>query len=126
MILDSSAVIAILRSEPEAPELARLIREADSVAIGAPTVLEIAMVAGPSRAADVDDLLARARVDVVAFTADHLAVARRAHAAYGRGSGSPARLNFGDCLSYAVAKLAEDSLLFKGTDFSHTDVVAAR
>ncbi len=67
-----------------------------------------------------------AGIDVVAFTADHARLAREAYARFGKGSRSRARLNLGDCFSYALAKVKDEPLLFKGDDFTHTDVRAAR
>lgn len=128
MILDTSAVIAILRGEPEAATFSRAIAQAfgagAGVSISTATYLECALVAGEARAAMLDELL-QDPVEVVPFTPEHLALARRAHVRFGRGSDSPARLNFGDCMSYSLAMAAGEPLLYKGEDFSRTDLVPA-
>lgn len=125
MIVDSSALVAILFIEDEATDLAGALRSATRARTSAASVLETALVVRPELADDLDDLLAAARIDIVAFDAEQLAVARAAMVTYGRGSRSPAKLNFGDCMSYALAKVSGESLLFKGDDFTHTDIEAA-
>lgn len=124
MIVDTSAVIAILRQEEDAAEYAAAIESAPVTSISAATVLEASLVAGPERSDSLDHLLAEG-ITVVAFDTHQLAIARSAHARYGRGSGSPARLNFGDCFSYALATMTGEPLLFKGQDFRHTDITPA-
>lgn len=126
MILDTSAVVAILGNEPEAPELAELIEAADEVRISAGTVIEASLVCGPSRQEVLDDFLAEAKVVVVPVDEEQARLARDGHLRYGRGSGSPARLNYGDCFSYALARQADDALLSIGDDVPHTDVRSAR
>ncbi len=122
MIVDSSALVAVLRDEPDAGSLRRVLARASRVVVGAPTLLETSIVVGQSRHPDLDELLRDVGAVVAPFTAEHARIARDAHARYGRGSGSPARLNLGDAMSYAVAIAADDPLLFKGDDFTHTDV----
>ncbi|PRY61286.1 ribonuclease VapC [Knoellia remsis] len=124
MIVDTSAIIAILRQEPEADTFSHLLNDSPAVRIAAPTALETYLVAGPTRSVDVEEVLGLG-IEVVAFTEEHLAVAHHAHMTYGRGSGSPARLNYGDCFSYALAKVTGEPLLFKGDDFVHTDIQSA-
>jgi ribonuclease VapC len=124
MILDSSAVISLLKNEDDAFEIASVMAHAPTMSISAATYLECVLASGgPLRAAKVDELLDA--VHVVPFGPDQLPLARHAHATYGRASGSPARLNFGDCISYALAKSTGQPLLFKGDDFTHTDVTPA-
>lgn len=125
MILDSSAVLAILRSEPEAPEFARLIEESADVSISAATLVEASLVVGPDSQALLDEFLLSARATVIPFDGAQAAVAREAAIRFGRRSGSPAKLNFGDCFSYALAKVSGRPLLCKGNDFVHTDVTLA-
>lgn len=129
MILDSSAIIAILADEPEAPALSRAIEDASGTSIAAPTLVEIYVVADRAR-----DPRARSAVEAIIrsidphiepFTAEHATIARQAHRDYGRGSGHPARLNYGDCFSYALAKATGEPLLYKGDDFVHTDIRSA-
>lgn len=122
MILDTSAVVAILQGEPEAEALAALIESVDRVHISTATVVEASLVLGGARQQVLDDFLASAGAVVVPFDETQVAIARRAHLRYGRGSGSPARLNYGDCFSYALAMASDRPLLFKGRDFTHTDV----
>lgn len=126
MIVDSSAVVAIVADEPEAQELLQLMRDADSLGMATPTALELTMVLGADRIDRAMDLLRQMGVRLVDFSSQHLTVAQHAFATYGRGSGSRAKLNFGDCMSYAVAKVANEPLLFKGDDFTHTDIDSAR
>lgn len=83
------------------------------------------MVIGRERHADLDALLERTGTEIVPFDATHARVARSAFLRYGRSSGSPARLNFGDCISYALATVTGEPLLFKGEEFTHTDVTPA-
>lgn len=130
MVLDSSAVVAILLNEAAA--VARLedaMNNASSFAIGAPSVLEVAMVVESRRpergARNLDAFIANWQVKIVPFDAEQLTIAREAFRRYGRGSGSKARLNFGDCCAYALAKVRGEPLLFVGDDFRHTDLAAA-
>ncbi|MDP9820535.1 ribonuclease VapC [Nocardioides massiliensis] len=125
MIIDSSAIVAIAREESEAVTFTAAIENAADVRISAATLFEVTLVLGPDAHDYVDQFVESGRIEVVAFDARQYHVARRAHAAYGRGSGSPARLNFGDCFAYALAIVSEMPLLFKGQDFVHTDVVPA-
>lgn len=122
MILDTSAIIAILQGEPEAAQFAELIESAPRVHISAATALEASIVLGRSRQHLLDAFLTTAGAVVEAVDAEQLAIARGAHSRFGRGSGSPARLNYGDCFSYALAKALDAPLLFTGEDFVHTDV----
>lgn len=126
MILDTSAVIAILAGEPVAAELAALIQEAGNVRISAGTLIEASLVCGPVRQQALDDFIAEAQAEVVPVDEEQARLARDGHLRFGRGSGSPARLNYGDCFSYALARQADDALLFIGDDFTHTDVRSAR
>ena len=125
MIVDSSAVIAILRGEHEAERFAELLVD-QSVRMSSANCLEAAMVddgSGDPRAGErFDKIIETAEVEIVDVTAAQARKARAAFRRYGRGSGSPARLNFGDCLAYALSAAADEPLLFKGDDFTHTDV----
>lgn len=125
MILDASAIVAILRAEPEAAGFSELIERATDVRVSAATLLEASLVLGPDAHDIVDRFVERAGAEVVAFDHPQYVAARRAHVTYGRGSGSPARLNFGDCIAYALADVSGMALLFKGDDFVHTDVTPA-
>ena len=126
--LDSSAIVAIALNEPEGSDFARLIARRDCI-VGRPTILESHMVlqdrSGAAGVAVLDRLLAHRTVRVVDFDERHLSIARRAFDQFGKGQGHPAQLNFGDCLSYAVAKARGAPLLFKDDAFSKTDITAA-
>ncbi len=128
MILDSSAVVAIVLGEPGADRLQAALSAAPSVGIGAPTLVETAIVLTARLGRDTRGLLGRlvieADVAVVPFTDVHFGTALEAWLRYGRGR-HPAALNFGDCLTYATARVAGEPLLFTGTDFTRTDVEAA-
>ena len=128
MILDSSALVAILFKEPEAERLAGMIRDTDTTAIAAPTLLETAIVAEgrtlPGMAEKLDALLGAIRPEIVPFTAEHLSLARDAWRRYGKGR-HRAGLNLGDCFAYALAKERGQALLFKGDDFAATDIEPA-
>lgn len=126
MILDTSAVVAVLRNEPERAHFVDVMLGAPRLAMGAPTLVELSMVvdgaANPVVSRALDTLLDQLEVEVLPFDAVMARLARDAFRDFGRGSGHPARLNMGDCLSYAVARVTGEPLLFKGDDFSHTDV----
>lgn len=129
MIVDTSAVIAILTGEPEREHFVSLLRQARYVHMSAATYLEATIVADrtgdPVLSRRIDELLTSLRAELVDVTADHARIARMAYRDFGRGSGHPARLNFGDCFSYALAKERRAPLLCKGDDFVHTDVQLA-
>jgi ribonuclease VapC len=126
--IDSSALVAIAKKEPEEEAFAQLIGVAEAI-VGAPTLFETRLVLQSLLAggADrfIDDIAANPSVHVVPFTMRHYRAAAAAFEIYGRGQGHPAKLNFGDCMSYAVAKLDGAPLLYKGKDFIHTDLEPA-
>ena len=128
IVVDTSALIAILDREPDAALYAEAIAEADSPLISAATLLELHIVMlnrhGGRAGQIVDRLIQDAGFQIEHFTAQHLELAREAYARYGKGRNS-AGLNYGDCFSYALAKASGLPLLFKGSDFSKTDLVAA-
>ncbi len=127
MILDSSAIIAVLLKESDGELFFNKI-EHNRCSVGAPTLLEVAMVLTSRLRTDaqpmVDDFLDAFQVEVIHFGPSHLAVAIRGFSEYGK-SRHPAKLNFGDCLTYATAKVAGEPLLFNGNDFTLTDLTAA-
>lgn len=127
--LDTSALVAIACAEPEEEEFNRLIA-VKSALVGTPTLLEARMVLStlmPDYAeVFIANLLDRPAIHPVAFTLDTYWAAVDAFDRYGKGRGHPARLNFGDCLAYAIAKAHDVPLLYKGADFAHTDIAAAR
>jgi ribonuclease VapC len=128
IVVDTSALIAILDREPDAALYAEAIAEADSPLISAATLLELHIVMlnrhGGRAGQLVDRLIQDAGFQIEHFTAQHLELAREAYARYGKGRNN-AGLNYGDCFSYALAKATGLPLLFKGSDFSKTDLVAA-
>ncbi len=129
MIIDTSAIIAILRQEPEAPKFAAAIEAAAVRRMSAATYVEIGAVidgAGEPVASRLfDDLIATAKIVIEPVTAFQAGIAREAYRDFGKGRGHPTGLNFGDCFAYALAKANGEPLLFKGGDFSHTDVEIA-
>ena len=125
MIADSSALVAILHGEPEEEQFKEAIARHDTK-VSAVTALEAAIVLQPPRHRMLDELLGDAEISVVPFDATQARIAREAYARFGKGSGSKAGLNFGDCMTYALAKVTGEPLLFKGDDFTHTDVTPAR
>jgi ribonuclease VapC len=126
MIVDSSALLAILRAEPEAEACAQAIEEAGSRRISAANFLEAAVVIDGSRdpvaSRRFDELVRAAQLTVEPVTEAQAKIAREAYRDFGKGSGHPAKLNFGDCFAYALAKTAGEPLLCKGEDFRHTDI----
>lgn len=125
MIVDTSAAVAMLRNEPEADQFLAAMDASPMVAMSAASVLELAIVTRASGASLTDRFLDAMGVRILAVDAEHLRWARVTHERFGRGSGSPARLNFGDCLAYAAARVTGQPLLFKGDDFRHTDITPA-
>ena len=128
MIIDSSALVAILRTEPGHERFVLAIAQAKRRLLASPNLLEATMVLAGSRQDEIldrfDGFLRTAAIETIAFTADHAAVARHAFLRYGKGR-HPAALNFGDCIAYATARLEAMPLLFKGDDFRLTDIEAA-
>lgn len=128
MILDASALIAIALDEPEREALLAKINAAETVAIGAPTLVEAGIVlsarTGQDASAVLAEMVAAADAVVVEFSQRHWREAVSAWARFGKGR-HPAGLNFGDCLSYALAIVAGEPLLAKGADFTDTDVPLA-
>jgi ribonuclease VapC len=125
IVVDSSALIAILLEEPGFDRYVRACAEAVTVVVGAPNVLETQMVFigrhGPEAKASVDALLSNIEADVRSFLPEHAELATEAFFRFGRGQ-HRAKLNFGDCMAYAMAKSLNAPLLFKGGDFALTDV----
>ena len=130
MIIDTSALIAILRDEPEAQFCAMAIESAAQRRVSAANFLEAAVVIDGSRdpvaSRRFDDLVKAARLIVEPVTEAQARIAREAYRVFGKGSGHPAQLNFGDCFAYALAKATGEPLLFKGNDFTHTDITPVR
>ncbi|MBN9591289.1 MAG: type II toxin-antitoxin system VapC family toxin [Alphaproteobacteria bacterium] len=129
MIIDTSALIAILRQEEDAGIIAEAAGKAEKISISAATWFEAAIVADRFRDPMVgrrfDDICRELSLVVVPLDEAQARIAREAYRDFGKGSGHKAQLNFGDCFAYALAKTMNEPLLYKGTDFSQTDVRTA-
>jgi len=129
MIVDTSALIAILRAEPDAMLYARAIEAATSRRVSAVSFVEAAIVIDGSRdpvaSRRFDELFAAAQLVVDPVTHEQANIAREAYRDFGKSSGHPARLNFGDCFAYALAKVRREPLLYRGADFAQTDLQSA-
>ena len=125
MVIDTSALIAILQDEPERRILNEAIEAAESCAMSTGSFLETSMVIesryGPDGTRDLDLFISKARISLASVDADQAYVARDAFRRYGKGRHA-AGLNFGDCFAYALAKMLDEPLLFKGNDFVLTDI----
>jgi ribonuclease VapC len=124
MIIDASALIAILRNEPEALLCAKAIASTSSRRVSAVNYVEVAVVIDGSRnpiaSRRVDDLFREAQLVIEPVTEAQARIAREAYRDFGKGTGHPAGLNFGDCFAYALAKATGEPILCKGDDFTHT------
>ena len=125
MVIDTSALLAVLLKEPEAPRIAQAIEDAPVRLLSAANLLEASMVIesrkGEEGARDLDLLLYRTGIEVVAVDQSQAEIARRGWRQFGKGRHA-ASLNYGDCFAYALAKSRNLPLLFQGRDFKHTDV----
>jgi ribonuclease VapC len=126
MIIDTSAIVAILRDEPEASACAKAIASTSSRRVSAVNYVEAAVVIDGSRnpvsSRRFDDLFREAQLVIEPVTEAQARLAREAYRDFGKGTGHRAGLNFGDCFAYALAKATGEPILFKGDDFKHTDV----
>jgi len=129
MVIDSSAILALLFNEPEADDVEIAIDEDPirlmSVASGLEAAVVVEARLGAAGGREFDLLLHKARIELVAVTSEQMEVGRTAWRRFGRGR-HEANLNFGDCFSYALAAVSGEPLLFKGDDFSKTDVQRVR
>ena len=129
MIIDTSAIVAIVVGEPEREVFLEAILADPAPKASAGTVLELGIVVDrlkdPVATRRVDDLVTTLGIEIVPVTAEHVTLGRAAYRDFGRGSGHRARLNFGDCFAYALARVTGEPLLFKGGDFVHTNVAPA-
>jgi ribonuclease VapC len=128
MILDASALLAMLFAEPEAVAFARAVARAEHRRISAANLLEAGIVADhqadPRAGRQLDALVDRISASIEPVTAEQVQIARQAYLDFGKGN-HRAKLNFGDCFAYALAKATGEPLLFKGDDFQHTDIQLA-
>ena len=129
MIVDSSALIAIVQQEPDARNFAEHIETTDKCRMSTATFVETAIVIDSKRSPilsrRLDELCRDAEIEFVPVDETQARIAREAYRDFGRGSGHSAKLNFGDCFAYALAKASGEPLLYKGKDFLHTDVKSA-
>jgi ribonuclease VapC len=129
IVVDTSALLAILEGEPDAAKYAEALADADAPLISAATLIEAGIVMvnrhGPKAASKVHALIQEAGIEVENVTPRHAQMAIEAFAIYGKGRQHKAGLNYGDCFVYALAKATGLPLLFKGNDFSHTDLSSA-
>ena len=129
MIVDTSAIIAILVGEPEREVFLEAILTDPVPKASAGTLLELGIVvdrlADPIVTRRVDDLVETLGIEIVPVTAEHVTLGRAAYRDFGRGSGHRARLNFGDLFAYALARSTGEPILYKGDDFVHTDAIPA-
>jgi ribonuclease VapC len=126
MIVDSSALIAILKREPQGPAFSATLEAVQDAKMSAATYLEASIVIDrlrdPTMSHLLDDVIERSRISIEPLTATQARIARQAYRDFGKGSGHPANLNFGDCFSYALARDKREPILYKGDDFVHTDL----
>lgn len=129
VIIDSSAIAAIVFDEPERAPFLAALRHSGGGVMSAASYVELCAVVDerrdPALSGRLDQLLSELGVTIVELTAEQAIIARRACRDFGRGSGHPARLNLGDCFTYALAADRDEPLLFTGDDFIHTDLVPA-
>ena len=123
MIVDTSAIVAMLQLEPEATAMLRILSTNDDALMSAATYLECGIVIDgakdPKASANLDALIRDLGIGIEPVTAEQARIARQAYRDFGKGSGHPARLNFGDCFAYALAMERGEVLLYKGDDFAH-------
>jgi len=129
LIVDSSAIIAILKREPEQASFTQALRDASALSMSAATYFETAIVVDsvrdPIASRTLDDFIEILGIEIEPVSAEQAKIARQAYRDFGRGSGHRAQLNIGDCFSYALARLKREPMLYKGDDFVHTDVKSA-
>jgi len=127
MVIDTSALLAILQDEPERRTFTEAIEAAEARSMSAATFVETSIVIesryGAEGLRDFDELIAVAAIELVPVDAEQARIARAAFSQFGKGR-SPAGLNYGDCFSYALAKALGEPLLYKGSDFAQTDIAA--
>jgi ribonuclease VapC len=129
LIIDTSAIVAILRAEPDALKFAKAIEDAATRRVSAVSFVEAAAVIDGSRSPvssrRLDDFFREAQIEIESVSEEQARIARDAYRDFGRGSGHRAGLNLGDCFTYALAKVMSKPILYKGRDFVHTDVPSA-
>ena len=123
MIIDTSAIVAMLKVEPEAKDFASQVYSAGGATLSAANYLEAGIVidgtGDPVLSSELDILIRELEIDIAPVTPEHAKIARQAYRDFGKGSGHKAQLNFGDCFAYALAMERGEGLLYKGDDFEH-------
>jgi ribonuclease VapC len=129
MVIDSSALIALLLGEAETSRIVAAVAAAPRTRVSAASYLETAIVmirrSGPQAREALDRLIADLDIEIVPFDQAQAMIASDAYVRFGKGGGHPAQMNYGDCFTYALAKVSGEPVLYKGDDFAHTDLVAA-
>jgi len=129
VIVDTSAIVAVTPGEPDADRCMNVMRRASERRISAGNLLEAYMVIdgveNPVLSQKLDAILTSLRLVIEPVTLEQIQIARQAFRRYGKGSGHPARLNYGDCFAYSLARFLNEPLLFIGNDFAHTDIASA-
>jgi ribonuclease VapC len=129
MIVDPSALVTILKAEPEADVFAEVLDSSTTSKMSAASYFECSIVIdglkNPVLSRHLDEVIDRFQIEIEPLTVEQARIARQAYRDYGKGSGHPAQLNFGDCFSYALARDKHEPILFKGDDFNHTDLRSA-
>ena len=129
MIVDSSAIVTILKREHDSAIFSRILEETTELSMSAATYFETCLVIDgmkdESLSKWLDDLMLRAQIEIVPVTVEQARIARQAYQNFGKGRGHKAGLNFGDCFSYALTKDKREPILFKGDGFQHTDLRSA-
>lgn len=126
MIVNPSAIVALLKRESGWERIRDMLDATHDSSLSAASYVEVSIVVDrwndPNLSRILDELIEQFEISIEPVTADQARIARQAYRVYGRGSGHPARLNFGDCFSYALARVKREPILFKGADFQHTDL----
>lgn len=122
MIVDSSVAAAVCLGEPDAEHWVEQLIDSPALAMSAATYAEAGLVIDSRALGAFDRFVTNLEIDVIPVDRVHADIARDAYRRFGKGSGHPARLNYGDCFAYAAATVLDEPLLFKGEDFTHTDV----
>ena len=129
MIVDTSAIVAMLQLEPEATAMLRILSKDRDAIMSAANYLECGIVIDSAKdskaSANLDALIRDLGIGIEPVTAEQARIARQAYRDFGKGSGHPARLNFGDCFAYALAMERGEGLLYKGDDFAHAGLARA-
>jgi ribonuclease VapC len=129
MIVDSSALVAVIKDEPDGPRMAHIMDSAKEIRVSAASYFETSIVIdglhSPAQSARWDELVEKMEMVIEPVTEAQAKIARQAYRDFGKGSGHPAGLNFGDCFTYALAREKREPVLWKGDDFGHTDLRAA-